>query len=57
MEPPISPLLYAGLLFIGMQVLLEIGRRQGIKRRPQESEGERGSLHHRRVRFSLCSAC
>lgn len=44
MEPPISPLLYAVLLFIGMQILLEIGRRRGIKRRPQESEGERGSL-------------
>ncbi len=44
MEPPISPLLYAVLLFCGMLVMLEIGRRQGIRRRPNESEGERGSL-------------
>jgi hypothetical protein len=44
MEPPISPLLYAVLLFLGMQILLEIGRRLGVRRRPKESEGERGSL-------------
>ena len=44
MEPPISPLLYAGLLFVGMLILLETGRRLGIRRRPKESEGERGSL-------------
>ena len=44
MEPPISPLLYAVLLFLGMLILLEVGRRFGIRRRPKESEGERGSL-------------
>ena len=44
MEPPISPLLYAVLLFCGMLVLLETGRRLGVRRRPSESEGERGSL-------------
>jgi hypothetical protein len=44
MEPPISPLLYAGLLFVGMLILLEAGRRLGVRRRPKESEGERGSL-------------
>jgi hypothetical protein len=44
MEPPISPLLYAVLLFVGMLLLLEIGRRLGVRRRPKESEGERGSL-------------
>ena len=44
MEPPISALLFAVLLFGGMLILLEIGRRLGIKRRPKESEGERGSL-------------
>ena len=44
MEPPISPLLYAVLLFFGMLILLEIGRRLGVRRRPKESEGERGSL-------------
>ena len=27
MEPPISPLLYAVLLFLGMLTLLEVGRR------------------------------
>jgi hypothetical protein len=43
-EPPISPLLYAVLLFLGMLILLETGRRLGVRRRAQESEGERGSL-------------
>jgi hypothetical protein len=44
MEPPIFPLLYAVLLFLGMLILLEAGRRLGVRRRPKESEGERGSL-------------
>ena len=44
MEPPISPLLFAVLLLCGMLILLETGRRVGIKRLPKESEGERGSL-------------
>ena len=44
MEPPIPPLLYAVLLFVGMLILLETGRRLGVRRRPKESEGERGSL-------------
>jgi hypothetical protein len=44
MEPPISPLLYALLLFFGMLILLEAGRRLGVRRRPKESEGERGNL-------------
>ena len=44
MEPAISPLLFAVLLFGGMLILLEIGRRLGIRRRLRESEGERGSL-------------
>ncbi len=44
MEPPISPLLDAVLLFLGMLILLEAGRRLGVRRRPKESEGERGSL-------------
>jgi hypothetical protein len=42
MEPPISPLLFALLLLIGMLVLLEVGRRFGFTQRPKESEGERG---------------
>jgi uncharacterized membrane protein YedE/YeeE len=44
MEPPISALLFAVLLFGGMLILLETGRRLGIRRRSKESEGERGSL-------------
>ena len=44
MEPPISPPLFAVLLLCGMLILLETGRRVGMKRLPKESEGERGSL-------------
>jgi len=44
MEPPISPLLFAVLLLCGMLILLETGRRLGIRRLSKESEGERGSL-------------
>jgi len=44
MAPTVPPLLFAVLLFAGMLILLEIGRRLGIRRRPKESEGERGSL-------------
>jgi hypothetical protein len=44
MEPPISPLLYTILLLAGMIVLLETGRRLGVRRRSTESEGERSSL-------------
>jgi len=44
MEPAISALLFAVLLFGGMLGLLEIGRRVGIGRRSKESEGERASL-------------
>jgi hypothetical protein len=44
MEPPISPLLFSLLLFFGMLILLETGRRLAVNRRPKEAEGERGSL-------------
>ena len=44
MEPPIPPLLFALLLLIGMLLLLELGRRFGVRRRPKETEGERGGL-------------
>jgi Protein of unknown function (DUF4239) len=44
MEPPISALLFAVLLFLGMLTLLEVGRRLGVSRRAKESEGERGNL-------------
>ena len=44
MEPPVPPVLFSIVLFLGMLILLEIGRRLGVRRRPKESEGERGSL-------------
>ena len=44
MEPAVSPLICCVLLFVGMLILLETGRRFGVKRRLTESEGERGSL-------------
>jgi hypothetical protein len=44
MEPAINPLLFAVLLFVGMLVLLELGRHVGIRRRSKESEDERGNL-------------
>jgi len=44
MEPAISPLLFAVLLFGSILGLLEIGRRVGIRRKANESEGERASL-------------
>ena len=44
MEPPISPLLFAALLLFGMVILLETGRRLGVRRRAKESEGERSNL-------------
>lgn len=44
MEPPVSPLLFSVLLLACMLILLETGRRLGVRRRPKESEGERGSL-------------
>lgn len=44
MEPAVSPLLFSVLLFVGMLILLEVGRRLGVRRRSRESEGERGSL-------------
>jgi hypothetical protein len=36
--------LFDVVLLIGMLVLLEVGRRVGVKRRPRESDGERGGL-------------
>ncbi len=44
MEPAIPALLFSVLLFGCMLILLEVGRRLGIRRRSKESEGERGSL-------------
>ncbi len=44
MEPPISPLIFSAVLFIGMLLLLEAGRRLGVRRKPGESELERSNL-------------
>jgi len=44
MEPPIPPVLFSLVLFLGMLISLEVGRRLGIKRRAKEAEGERGNL-------------
>jgi hypothetical protein len=44
MEPAVPPVLFSVVLFFGMLILLETGRRIGVRRRPKESEGERGSL-------------
>ncbi|HTM35513.1 MAG TPA: hypothetical protein VL156_02090 [Terriglobales bacterium] len=44
MKPPVPPILFAIVLCAGMLILLEVGRRIGIRRRPKESESERGSL-------------
>jgi hypothetical protein len=44
MAPPISAHLFALLLFVGMVAMIEIGRIIGVRRRPQESEGERSNL-------------
>ena len=44
MKPSVPAPLFAVLLFLGMLILLETGRRVGVRRRSRESEGERGSL-------------
>src|SRR3982751_3342757 len=44
MEPPISALLFAVLLLLGMLVLMEVGRLLCRSRRAKESETERGGL-------------
>jgi hypothetical protein len=44
MEPPISPLIFSVLLFVGMLLLLESGRRLGIRRRSKEADSERSNL-------------
>ena len=44
MQPPIPAPLFAVLLFLGMLVLLEAGRRVGLSRRATESADERSGL-------------
>ena len=48
MEPPISPLVFSLLMFAAMLILLETGRRLGLRRRHNESEPERGPTAFRR---------
>ncbi|PYY18839.1 MAG: DUF4239 domain-containing protein [Acidobacteria bacterium] len=44
MEFSIPPWVFALLLFLGMLMMLETGRRIAVRRRAKESESERGSL-------------
>jgi hypothetical protein len=44
MKPPIPPLVFSILLFVGMLILMETGRRLAVRRRSKESESERSSL-------------
>ena len=44
MEPTIPPLLATMLLFLGMLIMLEAGRRLGIYRRQQETDSDRSNL-------------
>jgi len=44
MEPPISPVLFSLLLFLGMVIMLEVGRRLAVRRRSKEADGERSNL-------------
>jgi hypothetical protein len=44
MEPPISPALFSIILFFGMLIMLETGRRLAVRRRSKEVDGERSNL-------------
>jgi hypothetical protein len=44
MEPPISPYIFSCVLFVGMLLFLEAGRRLALWRRSKESDEHRGSL-------------
>ena len=44
MEPPISPVLFSILLFLGMLIMLEVGRRLAVRRRSKEADSERSNL-------------
>jgi hypothetical protein len=43
-EPVIPPLVATLLLFLGMLIMLEIGRRLGISRRHEETDSDRSNL-------------
>ncbi len=44
MQPSIPALIYSVLLFAGMMILLEAGRRMGIRRPAGETDADRGGL-------------
>lgn len=44
MEPPVSPYIFSCVLFVGMLLLLEAGRRLALSRLSKESDEHRGSL-------------
>ena len=44
MEPTIPPLVFTLLLFLGILIMLETGRRLGIARRRRESDSDRSNL-------------
>src|SRR3954452_404959 len=44
MKPPVPPLLFAGLLLLGMVAMLEAGRRVGMNRRQKDLQGEQGNF-------------
>lgn len=44
MEPPVSPVLFSAVLFVGMLILLEAGRSLGVRQRLKESSEERSNL-------------
>jgi hypothetical protein len=43
-EPTIPPLVFTLLLFLGMLIMLETGRRLGIARRRRETDSDRSNL-------------
>jgi len=43
-EPTISPLVFTLLLFLGMLIMLETGRRLDIARRRRETDSDRSNL-------------
>ena len=44
MEPPISPVLFSMILFLGMLMMLEVGRRLAVRRMSKEVDDERSNL-------------
>jgi hypothetical protein len=43
-EPTVPPFVFTLLLFLGMLIMLETGRRLGIGRRPQETDTDRSNM-------------